>query len=104
VSYYTECQFAKYEDKNNDFYDWHIDSGVNVLNGMYDRKITVIALLSDPNTFSGGELFIGDDKTKVNLQYGSIVAFPSFLLHRVTPVTKGTRYSMVLWAHGPSWR
>ena len=67
------------------------------------RKISIVVQLSDPLEYEGGELQISDggtnrvcEKTK-----GTIIIFPSYLLHRVTPVTKGTRRSLVLWVTGP---
>ena len=70
-----------------------------------DRKITVICLMNDPSEFEGGELQIrlyGDFTPE--LKKGSLIAFPSVLEHRVTPVTKGVRYSATMWLSGPRFR
>lgn len=77
------------------------------------RKLSCSVLLNDPSEYSGGDLEIGNtnnvdtslEENKVNLkQYnlgqGSIIVFPGFIWHRVTPVTKGTRYSLVMWTLG----
>ena len=109
------CQFTKY--KLNQFYDWHCDSWEapyanpdnKNINGKI-RKLSVTCSLSDPKDYKGGELEF-DFRNKENgksaikkcmeiLPRGSIVVFPSFVWHRVKPVTKGTRYSLVIWNLG----
>jgi PKHD-type hydroxylase len=68
------------------------------------RKISVVIQLSDPTEYEGGELQVmnGEEPYRVcNKEKGSLIMFPSFLLHRVTPVTKGCRRSLVLWISGP---
>jgi PKHD-type hydroxylase len=116
--YSEACQFTKY--KLNQFYDWHCDS----FNKTYDkpddptfhgkiRKLSVTCSLSDPKDYEGGELEFQfrnlDDPTITRpcleiLPKGSIVVFPSFVWHRVKPVTKGTRYSLVIWNLGYPFR
>jgi PKHD-type hydroxylase len=109
------CQFTKY--KLNQFYDWHSDSWHTPYNDINNqnthgkiRKLSVTCSLSDPNDYKGGELEF-DFRNKENgkpvikkcieiLPRGSIVVFPSFVWHRVKPVTKGTRYSLVIWNLG----
>ena len=109
------CQFTKY--KLNQFYDWHCDSWETPYanpdnkdtNGKI-RKLSVTCSLSDPNDYKGGELefdFRNMDPDKPNVRKcaeirsrGSIVVFPSHVWHRVKPVTKGTRYSLVIWNLG----
>jgi PKHD-type hydroxylase len=110
------CQFTKYS--KGQYYGWHRDSW-NVpydnpenlnLNGKI-RKLSVTCSLSDPKDYKGGELefnFNDPETSKKNnikkckeiLPRGSIVVFPSFVWHRVRPVTKGTRYSLVIWNLG----
>jgi PKHD-type hydroxylase len=97
-----QVQMAKYEQEG--FYDWHIDTFF-LSNTPTDRKLTAIILLNDPSEFEGGHLEIQNSGVDfVPLQKGSIVVFPSYLQHRATPITKGTRYSAALWLHGPSFR
>jgi PKHD-type hydroxylase len=109
------CQFTKY--KLNQFYDWHCDSWETPYanpdnkdtNGKI-RKLSVTCSLSDPKDYEGGELefdFRNMDPDKKSIrkcaeikQRGSIVVFPSHVWHRVKPVTKGTRYSLVIWNLG----
>lgn len=108
------CQFTKY--KVNQFYDWHCDSllepykshDVNFNNKI--RKLSISVSLSDKKDYKGGELefdFRNSQNGKPNtkkcteiLPRGSIVVFPSFIYHRVKPVKKGTRYSLVMWTVG----
>jgi PKHD-type hydroxylase len=112
------CQFTKY--KLNQYYDWHCDSWNDVYNkpntpefGM-TRKLSVTCQLTDGSEYEGGELqfdfrnydpHLRDENkhvvtSKEILPKGSIVVFPSFVWHRVKPVTKGTRYSLVIWNLG----
>jgi PKHD-type hydroxylase len=84
-------------------YDWHIDIGPGSIN---DRKISCSIQLSDPNKYEGGdfEIWAGGDFQKVERKQGCAILFPSFLMHRVTPITKGTRKSLVLWMGGSSYK
>ena len=111
------CQFTKY--KPNQYYDWHCDSWDKPYdtegpdNGKI-RKLSMTCQLTDGSEYEGGELefdFRNYDphmreeskhlrKAKEILPKGSIIVFPSFVWHRVKPVTKGTRYSLVMWNLG----
>jgi len=96
-------QFGRYKSTDEGHYDWHMDAGPPQ-NGI-QRKLSISILLSDPSDFEGGELqFKGMEDQKILTKQGSIVVFPSFIEHKVTPVTKGVRYSAVTWASGPSFR
>jgi PKHD-type hydroxylase len=100
------AQFTIY--KKNQFYKWHQDSGKEEPNSKTIRKLSVTVSLSDPKDYKGGLLEIDnrrmDTKSKFlvkeGLPQGSIIVFPSYMWHRVTPVTKGTRYSLVIWNKG----
>jgi PKHD-type hydroxylase len=113
------CQFTKY--KLNQFYDWHCDSWEAPYANKDNpdtfgkiRKLSVTCCLSDPKDYKGGELefdFRNMDSDKPNVKKcaeitprGSIVVFPSYVWHRVKPVTKGTRYSLVIWNLGHPFR
>jgi PKHD-type hydroxylase len=114
------CQFTKY--KLNQYYDWHCDSWDKVYDKPDDinshgkiRKLSVTCSLSNPEDYVGGELefdFRNNDPDKQQtirtckeiLPRGSICVFPSFVWHRVKPVTKGTRYSLVIWNIGYPYR
>lgn len=94
-------QIARYKERGH--YGEHIDTGVPVNNRQ--RKLSCALLLNDPKEYEGGVLQINeaDNKTPI-CSVGSIVVFPSFVKHEVTPVTKGVRYSAVMWATGPTFR
>lgn len=92
-------QFAEYAPGQH--YNWHVD--VFPLGFQkFDRKITVITLLSDPTEYKGGDLFVRlYQDYKVPLTKGTMIAFPSILEHMVTKVTTGVRYSATMWINGP---
>ena len=106
------CQFTKY--KLNQYYDWHCDSWDKPYEDGKIRKLSMTCQLTDGSEYEGGELefdFRNYDphmreeakhlkQAKEILSKGSIIVFPSFLWHRVKPVTKGTRYSLVVWNLG----
>ena len=71
-----------------------------------NRKLTVITQLSDPNEYEGGdlELDITNDNFVIPKGKGDMIAFPAFLMHKVHPITKGTRCSVVSWLSGDSWK
>ena len=116
------CQFTKY--KHNQYYDWHSDSW----HKPYDRpgnpehgkirKLSMTCQLTDGSEYTGGELefdfrnydpHMRDEskhlrRAKEILPTGSIIVFPSFVWHRVKPVTAGTRYSLVVWHLGKPFK
>ena len=86
------------------FYDWHMDNDVQGLRQQPVRKISMTLLLSDPSTFEGGELeFMSKGKT-AKLKQGQAIFFASWLQHRVKPVTRGERKSLVMWFGGPPFK
>ena len=119
------CQFTKYE--KGQYYDWHCDSWDKPYFNQQNpqdpthgkiRKLSVTVSLSDPKEYKGGELEFDfrnydphmRDESKHRIQCkeilpkGSIIVFPSFMWHRVKPVTAGTRYSLVVWHLGKPFR
>jgi PKHD-type hydroxylase len=96
-------QLSRYKGVNGGHYDWHKDC-LAPENGM-QRKLSISILLSDPSEFEGVDLqFKNIEDRKILTKQGSIVVFPSFVEHRVKPVTKGVRYSAVTWASGPAFK
>ena len=91
-------QYTEYDSKKEGHYDWHIDIGEGEYAG---RKLSVVLLLNDD--YEGGELEIWE-KGFVPKGKGNLFVFPSYLLHRVTPVTEGIRKSLVLWTSGPTFK
>ena len=112
------CQFTKY--KLNQYYDWHCDSWdkpydkLNTKEYGKIRKLSMTCQLTDGSEYEGGELefdfrnydpHMRDESKHLRqareiLPKGSIIVFPSFVWHRVKPVTKGVRYSLVMWSLG----
>ena len=96
------AQYTEYP--SGGFYDWHMDSDVNFAHEPPVRKISMTCLLSHESEFEGGELQMEKEENKVKLVQGQAVFFASFLLHRVAPVTRGVRKSLVMWFGGPPLR
>lgn len=95
-------QLANYKANQNGKYDWHLDGG-----GPVTRKLTMILQLTDSKDYTGGDLELQEgskDIRCITKKRGFITVFPSWLLHRVTPVTSGERQSLVCWTTGPSFR
>lgn len=91
-------QVAKYSI--DQFYGWHMDThALSML--PHDRKVTVVCMLSNQDEYEGGVLEIEGTKSII-LNRGDVIAFPSILQHRVTPVTNGLRQTAALWALGPN--
>ena len=95
-------QYTEY-DGNGGHYDWHMDIGPGTIS---HRKISVVIQLSDPNDYVGGdlELMTSGAPTTISRGKGNVIIFPSFLLHRVTPLISGNRKSLVLWIGGGHYK
>jgi PKHD-type hydroxylase len=100
-------QFTKYEGSKKQHYDWHTDSGTSPDPDGLIRKISASLVLVDSDEYEGGDFQIcvaNPNQNKIiNIQLknkGTMIFFPSFVWHRVMPVTKGTRYSLVCWNKG----
>lgn len=94
-------QFTKYEAPGG-YYGLHVDRGL----GIAPRKLSVTIQLNDSADFEGGSLSLYEDNvpTVPEMQQGKMVLFPSYTLHEVKPVTKGTRYSLVCWVTGKPFK
>ena len=103
---YPMFQYTTYDSAGR--YDWHTDMtlGRKFGNDVEPRKLSLSLLLNDD--FEGGEFQVNQGKEEnaitVPMRKGSIVLFPSFMIHRVTPITKGDRKSLVVWTLGPKFR
>jgi PKHD-type hydroxylase len=86
------------------FYDWHIDSDINGINEPPVRKISMTCLLSHESEFEGGGLELMSDGKIARPKQGQAIFFASFIRHRVVPITKGVRKSLVLWVGGTPFR
>ena len=98
------AQFTEYPKRG--FYDWHMDLNAFGQTGEHPiRKISMTCLLSDPSEFKGGDLtFEEHANNKVQLKQGQAIFFASFMRHRVEPVKKGIRRSLVMWFGGPPFK
>jgi PKHD-type hydroxylase len=92
-------QFTKYEAPGS-HYDYHVD---RIYNGQV-RKLSLTVQLTDEDEYEGGDFEIYGSDYKLPRKQGTVLAFPSFMVHRVTPVTKGTRYSLVGWINGKPFK
>lgn len=99
--YYDQLQYTVYYGDGG-HYDWHADLGPGISN----RKLSCVLQLSDPSEYEGGELQmnVGANIIDVPKGLGTLCFFPSFLLHRVTPLTSGVRVSLVTWLAGANLR
>jgi len=96
------AQYTEYPEGG--FYDWHIDSDINCAHQPPVRKISMTCLLSPESEFEGGDLEVMSEGKVAKLKQGQIVFFASFVRHRVKPVIKGNRKSLVMWFGGTPLR
>ena len=108
-----EVKLLKYTQGGR--YKWHTDCGAKEIS---TRKLTAIVQLSDGNSYEGGNLEFGITNETGESNYtatrtrGSIIIFPAFLSHRITPIKidyskinqHGTRYSLITWMNGDTWK
>ena len=103
---YEPAQLCTYTQNELGHYDWHTDSSLSGTTTPF-RKLSMSLLLSDTSEFEGGGLQIkagSDEAQTLEQKRGRAWFFPSWTLHKVTPVTKGIRRSLVLWVGGPAFR
>lgn len=96
-------QYTEYNGSQKGHYGWHVDLGPGPTSL---RKVSVTIQLSGPEDYKGGdfEFNVGKDNPPSPKDKGTGIIFPSYLLHRVTPVTKGIRKSLVLWVGGCTFK
>jgi len=110
INGYDQFQYTEYHSSNNGCYGWHSDIFLGPLpkdSYTETRKLSLSLILNDPDIdFEGGELQFGHESNyeAAQVKKGTIVLFPSFELHRVSPVTRGIRKSLVVWVLGPKWK
>jgi len=113
ISGVQDIQYTEYDSKNKGHYDWHEDTMWCDNSQMSQRKISITVQLSDSLDYEGGdfeigtpdwESFLNDLSPNTIRKKGTVILFPSFLTHRVTPVTKGKRKSLVSWIDGSMFR
>ena len=94
-------QLTQYDQSETGMYGWHQDYG-----GGISRKLSMAVQLTDPSEYEGGNLQVltSSQPQNVRKQRGLIAIFPSYILHQVTPVTQGSRQSLVAWVSGPAFK
>ena len=101
----TLTEYAQYtEYPEGGFYDWHVDNDVNFKHEPPVRKISMTCLLSHESEFEGGDLELIKEGKIAKLKQGQIIFFASFIRHRVAPVIKGNRKSLVMWFGGTPFK
>ena len=101
-----EITVCRYSSTSQQHYGWHVDQMLVQDTDKFQRKLSTTTLLNDPDQFEGGclNVALADWDADHNPgRAGDTTVFPAFTTHRVTPVTKGVRYSMVAWFVGPKW-
>jgi len=106
-------QYTVYDGEKNQKYDYHMDTVLGMdkpIEMMETRKLSLSIILSDPSEYEGGEFYIQSGSPdpeklmKMEQPKGRVLGFPSFMIHGVAPVTKGTRRSIVVWVEGPKFK
>ena len=105
---YSDFQYTEYHASEDGKYNWHMDMlhGPNTLN--VTRKLSMVLCLSNPESdFSGGDFEINngnpDEPEKIHMKRGRMIIFPSYMIHRVKPITQGIRKTIVVWVTGPKF-
>jgi len=96
------AQYTEYPEGG--FYDWHIDSDIIMTHEPPVRKISMTLLLSPENEFEGGGLELMDENKVARPKQGHAIFFASFIRHRVVPIKRGVRKSLVMWFGGTPLR
>ena len=96
------AQYTEYPEGG--FYDWHVDNDVNFQHEPPVRKISMTLLLSPESEFEGGDLELIKEGKVAKIKQGQAIFFASFIRHRVTPVVRGNRKSLVMWFGGTPFK
>lgn len=105
--FHSEIQSTIYTAEHKDHYNWHVDNSTQSIYKDQERKLSISLVLSDPNEYEGGELefnYYHEFEVSCKPPKGSAIIFPSWIPHKVNPVTKGKRISLVGWVHGPFFK
>jgi len=96
------CQYSIYHGSEKGHYDWHVDQG----NIKTRRKLSVSVQLTDPSRYEGCDLeFHAGNRIETAMRdRGAVIAFPAYVLHRVTPCIRGTRKALVAWTTGKQFK
>jgi|TARA_R100001443_G_scaffold30140_2_gene43655 PKHD-type hydroxylase len=97
-----QSQYTEYPEGG--FYDWHVDNDINCTHEPPVRKISMTCLLSHESEFEGGDLELMKEGKIAKIKQGHAIFFASFIRHRVTPVIRGNRKSLVMWFGGTPFK
>jgi PKHD-type hydroxylase len=97
-----QAQYTEYQEGG--FYDWHVDNDVNFVHEPPVRKISMTLLLSPESEFEGGDLELMSEGKIAKIKQGHAIFFASFVRHRVKPVIRGRRQSLVMWFGGTPFK
>lgn len=92
-------QLARYTEGSH--FDWHTDVGLHATSL---RKLSLVVMLSNTKDFEGGKFEVTGQIESGELRQGDAIVFPSFVVHRVTPVTSGERWTLASWVTGPAFK
>lgn len=99
-----DIQYTEYHAEEGGKYDWHTDVFWHE-ERPFDRKLSMTIQLSESDDYEGGDFEFNECENPENSRTrGTVLVFPSYLQHRVTPITKGVRKSLVAWFEGPRWK
>jgi len=108
INGYDTLQYSEYHASENGKYDWHVDMYVGEMppTDIDTRKLSLVVWLNDDYEGGDFELICTSLDTPITIpkEKGKLIIFPSFLFHRVTPVTRGIRRSLVSWIYGPKFK
>lgn len=100
----ANVQYTEYLASEGGHYDWHHDVDWNRNDG-FDRKLSITIQLSSPEEYEGGDFLFNECQSPSQAkEKGTVLVFPSYLQHKVTPITKGVRKSLVAWFEGEKWK
>ncbi len=108
INGYDTLQYSEYNAADNGKYDWHMDTFIGMLppNDFETRKLSLVLWMNDDYEGGDFELICQSLESPIVIpkEKGKLILFPSFLFHRVTPVTSGVRKSLVSWITGPKFK
>ena len=109
LNYFHEIQFTEYDSSYGGHYSWHEDLlWIPKNDSSIQRKLSLVLQLTPSENYSGGDFEMDIPHSKPDPLHlrtvGSAMVFPSFVKHRVTPVTSGIRHSLVTWYEGPCFK
>ena len=102
----ADIQYTEYHASEGGHYSWHHDIDWNRDDNL-DRKLSITIQLSDPSEYEGGTFSFSETQSPeeaMSKKKGTVLVFPSYLQHAVSPVTSGVRKSLVAWFEGPCWK